>query len=541
MLGLWKALSPRRRIIVAVATIGVFLGLVGLSRMAAAPEMALLYGGLDAREAGEVIQALDAASARYDVRGNAIYVDAARRDALRMQLAADGMLAGSGAGYEILDGLSGFGTTSQMFDAAYWRAKEGELARTILAGPGIRQVRVHIAQPPSGSFRRNTDVTASVTVTASAGSLTGSRAEAFRFLVASAVPGLTPDRVTIVDAVSGRLIGEDHDAGGLGAGTLAQEESLQKAVERLLAARFGPENAIVEVSISPVTDAETIRERRIDPQSRVAISTNIEEITASERNTGGDAVTVASNLPDGDAAEGASGSQSQNAETRTVTNFEISEVIRDIERLPGAVKRLTVAVLVNRRAIGMEPEAIDAELGDVRELVAASVGFDEARGDRITVKALAFEPASDPGTEAGGQRFADLLAENPMRLIQFAVLALVTIILAVFVIRPILASRRPEPDVQALDRALEPAAGAPALPRSEPIEAIGPDRQPASIPAASPDVMALPSAQTVPDGTPAKPGHDPVTRLKTMIETRQPDTIAILRNWLEDETVGGKT
>jgi len=165
MLDLWRTLSPRRRVIVAVATLGVFLGLLGLSRMAATPEMALLYGGLDDRRAGEMIQSLDAAGVAYEVRGNAIFVDTARRDALRMQLAAEGLLAGSAAGYEILDGLSGFGTTSQMFDAAYWRAKEGELARTILSGPGIRQVRVHIARPLAGGFRRENDVTASVTVT----------------------------------------------------------------------------------------------------------------------------------------------------------------------------------------------------------------------------------------------------------------------------------------------------------------------------------------------------------------------------------------
>lgn len=541
MLGLWRALSPRRRVIVAVATLGVFLGLLGLSRMAATPDMALLYGGLDGRQAGEMIQALDAAAARYEVRGDAIFVDASRRDALRMQLAADGMLAGSGAGYEILDGLSGFGTTSQMFDAAYWRAKEGELARTILAGPGIRQVRVHIAQPPGGSFRRDTDVTASITVTAAAGGLTAARAQAFRFLVASAVPGLTPDRVAVVDAVTGKLIGDEAEPGNLGSGSRAQEESLRNAVERLLAARFGPENAIVEVSVSPVTDAETIRERRVDPQSRVAISTNVEEITTSESNAGGDAVTVASNLPDGDAADGAAGSQSQNAETRTVTNFEISEVIRDIERLPGAVKRLTVAVLVNRRAIGTEPEAIDAELGDVRELVAATVGFDEARGDTITVKALAFEPTVERGTSAARNGFAEILAENPMRLVQLVVLALVTIILAVFVIRPILASRRrPLPadmDDAAVSQAMAPVALGNSTARAEPV--------PAGAPTAAGSetmlgIMALPSAVSeVADGSTSHT-DDPVTRLKTMIEARQPDTLEILRNWLEDEKLGEK-
>lgn len=536
MLGFWQSLPMRKRAIVAVATLGVFLGFIGMSRLATTPDLALLYGGLDNRQAGEMMQALDAASVRYEVRGDAIFVDAPRRDALRMQLAADGLPGGGGAGYEILDGLSGFGTTSQMFDAAYWRAKEGELARTIVSGPGIRLARVHIAQPPNGAFRRDTNVTASVTITATAGALTAARAEAFRFLVASAVPGLTPGRVTVIDSTTGRLVGEDLDGVGTSSAVSAQEDSLQTSVERLLAARFGPSNAIVEVSVSPVTETETIRERRIDPQSRVAISTNVEEITETEINGGGGAVTVASNLPDGDAADGAAGSESQSAETRSVTNFEISEVIRDVARQPGAVKRLTVAVLVNRGAIGTEADAIDAELEDVRELVAASVGFDASRGDSITVKAMVFEPIPDMGTQMTRGMLFDTLSENPMRLFQLAVLAVVTIILAVFVIRPILAGRRP-PLVEDLPTAqapleVEEPTGTRALPEGSADRAI----------AMSNDLglAALPPISGASaDPTLAQAG-DPVARLKTLIETRQPDTLEILRNWLEDEKIGEK-
>lgn len=538
MLSLWSALTPRRRAIVAAASVGVFLGLIGLSRMAATPEMALLYGGLEGRQAGALVQALDSAAVPYEVRGDAIFVDASRRDALRMQLASEGVLAGSGAGYEILDGLSGFGTTSQMFDAAYWRAKEGELARTILAGPGIRQVRVHIAQPPSGAFRRDDEVTASVTVTAVAGGLTAARGEAYRYLVASAVPGLTPDRVTIVDGLTGRLI--EHDAAGsaLGSGLAAQEDALRKGVERILRARFGPENAIVEVSVSPVTEAETIRERRLDPQSRVAISSNVEEITTSERNGGGGAVTVASNLPDGDAGDAGTGSETQNAETRTVTNFEVSEVVRDIDRKPGAIRRMTVAVLVNRSALGGDDGAVDAELGDVRDLVAASVGFDKERGDSITVKALAFEPPIAAGTEAARLSLLGLLSENPLRLVQLAVLALVTLILAVFVIRPILAGRSAVgSDARGLlGQQDNMAIAAGDEPRRVPSSSDSP--VPAMAAASGANITALSATGDPPRADPATSHEDPITRLKTLIEDRQPDTLEVLRTWLEDGKIG---
>ncbi|MBE0554680.1 MAG: flagellar M-ring protein FliF, partial [Rhodobacteraceae bacterium] len=145
LLSIWAALDGRRRALVAGATVAVFLAVIALSRMAASPDLALLYAGLEGAAAGEVIAALDQRGIAHEVRGDSIWVPAAERDSLRMTLAAEGLPANSGSGYELLDGLSGFGTTAQMFDAAYWRAKEGELARTIQSNPQIRAARVHIA------------------------------------------------------------------------------------------------------------------------------------------------------------------------------------------------------------------------------------------------------------------------------------------------------------------------------------------------------------------------------------------------------------
>jgi len=123
ILGLWNALDTRRRLIVGVATLAMFAAVLGLARIAATPSMSLLYAGLDAPAAGEVIAALDQRGISHEVRGDAIFVSAPERDGLRMTLATEGLPANSIKGYELLDGLSGFGTTSQMFDAAYWRAK----------------------------------------------------------------------------------------------------------------------------------------------------------------------------------------------------------------------------------------------------------------------------------------------------------------------------------------------------------------------------------------------------------------------------------
>lgn len=139
----------RRRIVVIGATLAMFMAVLGLARFSSTPGMSLLYAGLDPKAAGEVIASLEQQGVAYAVKGDAIHVPSAQRDSLRMALASEGLPANGGAGYELLDQLSGFSTTSQMFDVAYWRAKEGELARTILANPQIRSARVHIAQAPA--------------------------------------------------------------------------------------------------------------------------------------------------------------------------------------------------------------------------------------------------------------------------------------------------------------------------------------------------------------------------------------------------------
>ena len=138
----WSSLDTPRRGLAGLALIAFLAVVIGFGNAVSRPDMALLYGGMDPSEASRVLAALDQRNARYEVRGQSIYGERAQRDTLRIELAGEGLPSASGAGYELLDSLSGFGTTSQMFDAAYWRAKEGELARTILASPMISDARV---------------------------------------------------------------------------------------------------------------------------------------------------------------------------------------------------------------------------------------------------------------------------------------------------------------------------------------------------------------------------------------------------------------
>ncbi len=532
---LWNALDMRRRIIVILAAVAMFGAVMTLARIAATPSMSLLYAGLESGPAGDVVAALEQRGVAYDVRGGAIFVDSAERDTLRMTLASEGLPANSSKGYELLDGLSGFGTTSQMFDAAYWRAKEGELARTIIAHPEISAARVHIASTGANPFQRNVQPTASVMINTGAGGISAKHARALKFLVASAVSGLAPEDVSIIDG-SGGLIGGVEEPSANAPDDRA--ESIRQRVERLLAARVGHGNAVVEVSVDTVTQTESLRERRIDPDSRVAISTDTEERSDRSSDQGGGDVTVASNLPSGDASGGDS-SSSQSAQTRERVNYEVSETEREVITQPGSIRRLSVAVLVNGIA-ARDPEGNTTyqprpqeELAALRELVASAVGFDESRGDVITIKTLQFEPIIPAGTSAASG-ILSRFALDVMSLVQVGVLALVALLLGLFVVRPILA--KPE-QAQTKAAQLPPPANAEARPA--PGDALTGEIDDGKFPPAGLSVVSNDPAKTgrKDDVFPAldRSQENPVERLRALIGERQDETVEILRHWLEGE------
>lgn len=463
---LWNGLDGRRRLVAAMAAAFAVMAVLGIARMASQPPLALLYAGLEPSAAGGVVAALESRQIPYEVRGDAIYVPEGERDALRMALAAEGRPESGAAGYEVLDGLSGFGTTAQMFDAAYWRAKEGELARTILALPQVRRARVHIANPQRRPFERGSEPTASVAVGVSSGALAPSQARAIRFLVASSVAGLSAENVTVVDAENGVAV-VDPEAQGAMADGADRAAELKSSVERLLTARVGADSVIVEVMVDADMNSETVRERLLDPEGRVAIHSDNTEATEQSRGGEGNAVTVASNLPDGDVNNGGGGSSRSSSETRQRVNYEVSEVLTERVRRPGEVRRLTVAVLVDGvRAPGPDGASVWAprpqeELDALRELVESAVGYDAGRGDEITIRTLEFARPPDLGVEAraGGSGFFE---RNAMGLIQLGVFAAVALAIAMLVLRPMLAARRGGAEIDELDDAVAGELAPPA-------------------------------------------------------------------------------
>ena len=523
----WGRLEPSKKVVFGLGVLALVTTLFVLVRMAVQPSMALLYSGLEAPQAGEVVRALEQRGESYEIKGGTIFVPHQRRDELRMTLASEGLPANSSQGYELLDSLSGFGTTSQMFDAAYLRAKEGELARTIVASTQISMARVHIAQSNSSAFNRKKTGSASVFLTPTGAGIDPSQAKALRFLVASAIAGVSPENVSIVDEKGGLIDSQDSLENVSGGDALAG--TLQAKVERLLEARVGAGNAVVELNVETVLQREQITERLLDPDSRVVISTDSEERSDTAEGSGGGGVTVASNLPDGDAA-GQENNKSNANETRERINYEVSETQREIIKAPGAVKRLSVAVLVNAEEDPNTPGSFvprsEAELAQFTALVQSAIGFDEARGDVISVQSMVFSPQAPQGTGPVAEPLLDMSLDL-MTLLQMLILAVVGVVVALLVVRPILKAPTEAP-----------------LPSLAP--PTGSSDQTGSMPVLSgeidygnePETARTVSAET---GLAERGNSDPlivdnpVQRLREMIETRQEETVDILRQWLEQK------
>lgn len=535
----WTSLGLRRQVVVTIVFLTAVLGVLLVARLAAQPSFALLYSGLEPATAGEVIAALEQRGVPHQVRASGIFVDSTQRDRLRVSLAAEGLPAAGTNGYELLDSLTGFGTTSQMFDATYKRAKEGELARTIAAGQSIKSARVHISPARTHGSRIVTPGTASVFVTPLRAALSGPQVEALQFLVASATGGLSPENVSVIDSVSGRMLSRnERDLGS--DSDMELSETLRTRVERLLEARVGPGNAIVEVNVTSMLDRERVFERRFDPESRVAISSETTENNSNSNQARRGPVTVASNLPDGDATEGGQDSVSE-TETRERVNYEVSETTRETERVPGAIKNLSVAVLVNgimsvdENGVSQFTERSVEELRDLEALVKSAVGFDQSRGDIVTLKSLEMPESLPEGTSPSRSWFS-ASGVNATALVRTALLCAVACVLGLLVFRPILlASLKPLSAPQGPELGLPKPASATETALAEPRRPQTNIANEAHVPVlegeiAGPGVPLPDTAASV--RLPNK--ADAVQRLREQMKLRRADSVAVLQSWVED-------
>jgi len=245
-----RSLGMTRVFILGGVGIALVIFFVFMGGRLTAPNMALLYGNLEASDTSDIVSRLEAMNVPYKLQGDGtqILVPVDRVLRLRMSLASDGLPGGGTVGYEIFDRSDGFGTTNLVQNINMLRALEGELARTISSLDDIAGARVHLVIPKRELFnQKQTETTASIALkTRGSGKLSRQQVAAIQNLVAAAVPGLTANSITIIDDAGNLLArgGEGDLDGASGASSaedyrVAYENRIKSTVERLLERSIG--------------------------------------------------------------------------------------------------------------------------------------------------------------------------------------------------------------------------------------------------------------------------------------------------------------
>jgi flagellar M-ring protein FliF len=439
------------------AVLGVAAGVAAvlvavMLRIGQAPD-ALLYSNLDLREASEITTALDSASIKYSSKGDGSTIFVSRDDVgtARLMLAGKGLVTSGSVGYELFDNQSVLGQTEFQQNLNAQRALQGELQRTIMAMRGISSVRVSIALPQRELFQSQAaEPTAAVVVGLGGRDLSNDQVRAIRAVVASSVPNLKPDRVTVVDDTN-RTLAAGSEGDGFSSASAEEskattEAQLQARIKDIVEGVVGAGAARVQVTADIDHSRSTTQEQRFDPDGQVvrSTSTNGSESTDTTGASSGGA-TATENIPGGTDPASAPVGSTQSDTTET-TNYDISNTTTTTVKEAGEVKKLSVSVAVDGKwtpAADGKGEPTYAprtpqEIEQIKALVAAAAGIDATRGDKIEVLNVRFNRALSPALEEGKSSMFDFTKDDIMRGVELLVLLVTGLLLIFFVLRPLL-------------------------------------------------------------------------------------------------------
>jgi flagellar M-ring protein FliF len=416
-----------------------------------AEERALLYADLSPADAAAVTEALTTANVDFQLSpdGSSVFVQRSAVAEARMRLAADGIPGQGSVGYEIFDKQDALGATSFVQNVNKLRALEGELARSIDSLDTVRGARVHLVMPEKALFQTTAaSPTASIVVSRERGSLSDKQVQAIRNLAASAVEGLSPDKVTILDdrgeLLAGATVDGDAGAAAMDDRKAQYEERLRRRIQEMVEGLLGPGSARVQVSAEMDFAQVSQTEETFDPDQIAPRSTRTIEETNQDQSTD-QAVTQGQNVPDGTQVGPAGGQQSNANRTDETVNNEISKTTRTEVTTPGKVTRLSVAVAVDG-ARGAATKAGETpkytprtteEMAQITALVRSAAGINDERGDTVEVANVQFAKAAvDVGSEAPSAFAFD--KNDIMRGVEILALALIASALVFFVARPLI-------------------------------------------------------------------------------------------------------
>jgi flagellar M-ring protein FliF len=410
---------------------------------------ALLYSNLDLKEAGTITQALDQAGVKYEVKGDGSTILVPRDEvaSTRLMLSSKGLPTSGSVGYEIFDNSNALGQTDFVQQLNRQRALEGELARTIQSLDGVTSARVHLVLPKRELFEEEAQQpSASVSIGVGGREPGADQVRAIQNLVAGAVPNMKPDKVTVVDQHAKTLSGgEAGDALAADGRKSEVEARIAKSVKTMVEGLVGAGKARVNVTADLDLARVTTQQETYDPDGQVVRSESTTESSSKENQpdaSGG--TTATANIPGGGAGSSATNSSATGA-TESTTNYEISKTLRTETVEPGQVKRISVAVAVDgATAIGKDgkpgaytPRTAE-EMQRIEQLVRTAVGFDQNRGDQVTVVNVRFPTEADPDGVTTASPLMGFDKNDIMRGAELLVLAIVAVLMMLFVVRPLL-------------------------------------------------------------------------------------------------------
>jgi len=449
-----KNLGPGRLAVVGGVILGLVAFFIYLMTRLGTPQMDLLYSDLNQDDSQQIVAILSREQVSYDIakEGTEIYVSSDKVGPMRLKIAERGLPTGGSVGYEIFDNADAIGSTNFQQNVNLVRALEGEMSRTIRSLDSVKAARVHLVLPRRELFsRERQQPSASIVLNMNNGQrLSKEQVLAVQHMVASAVPDLKPERISIVDD-KGALLAKGFDQpGGLDESQeieqqrLKKQEMIARRIEGLIERTVGFGKVRAEVYADMDFSRETSVEEEYDPEGQVVRSTSTSETNAENNENEKDlAVTVGNNLPDANQGGGTGASSgSKESSVQETVNYEISKKVVNRVRETAIVNRLSVAVLVD----GIYTKADDGtvsyeqrsqeEMDMISTLVQSAIGFTETR-DRVDVINMRFASVeviddSEPIV------FWIFTKSEVTQYAQYIVFALLFILVILLVVRPLL-------------------------------------------------------------------------------------------------------
>jgi flagellar M-ring protein FliF len=448
-----KSLGAARMAAMAAVTLALIGFFSFLMIRMTTPQMVPLFTDLSVEDSASIVKDLERQAIAYQLKNDGAIVMVAKDNVarLRMKLAENGLPKGGGVGYEIFDKSDALGSTTFVQNINHLRALEGELARTIRGIDRVQAARVHLVLPDRPLFSRDKiDASASIVLKVR-GSLEPQQVRAIRHLVATAVNGLKPERISVVDE-TGKLLADGAaqsdplEGAGADERKAAYEKRLRQQVEAIVSSVVGPGHARVEITADFDLNRITQTSDKFDPDGRVVRSSQTrEESSSTGDDKAGGPVSVGNELPGAAKQPAAGGASDQNRKTEEIVNYEISRTTKTEVTEAGRLNRISAAVLVdgtyNKDAKGQltyQPLPKE-EVDRITALVRSAIGFNAKRGDQVEVVNLRFAetspiPIAEP---TGWMSYLQFTKDDIMRFAEQGVMVLLGLVVLLLVVRPL--------------------------------------------------------------------------------------------------------